>query len=123
MKLSKDDTNFQFQYDLCIYMEFVIVQLRFHQIWPHWDIYIIQEILDKIGQSTKVSLFKLVALYGQLFNGYKLIELEYIKYRIKLLTNHIDCDSTLLTNHINCDTSTACNAKHHAGVNSSITGM
>ena len=79
MKLSKDDTNFQFQYDLCIYiMEFVIVQLRFHQIWPHWDIYIIQEILDKIGQSTKVSLFKLVALYGQLFNGYKLIELARV---------------------------------------------
>ena len=37
-KLSKDVTCFQFQYGLCICMESAIVQLRFHQIWPIYDL-------------------------------------------------------------------------------------
>ena len=47
-KLSKDDTYFQPQYDSCICIESVIVQLRFHQIWPHWYLFMVQELLDKI---------------------------------------------------------------------------
>ena len=42
-------------------MESAIVQLRLHQIWPHWYVYMVQEILDKIGQSIINTKFKLVA--------------------------------------------------------------
>ena len=65
-KLSKDGTYFPFQYNSCIYMESAIVQLRFHQIWPHWDVWFRRYSTKKVKLSkiTKVLLFKLVALYA-----------------------------------------------------------
>ena len=59
MILNKGDTCFQFQYDICISMESVIVQLHFHQLWSLCDLWF-KIILNKIHQGTKNTLLYLL---------------------------------------------------------------